>query len=243
MRGLGPLCDGSGDEAQARDLGGDGARRLACRTGPLRLGGRRRQAEPCRHARTLAWRSSSWAGGAACPPARGGGEKGLRIAGRGRRRPQARASGALARRRCRARPQATCERPQAGKKRNGRKRPAAGAPAVATKPRREARASAQTTATTGYETELWAAANTLRGNMDAAEYKHVVLGLIFLKYISDAFEERHAQLVAERDEARILKSRTNTLAQTCSGCRRRRVGTPCKRRPSSHTLAGPWTTR
>ena len=90
--------------------------------------------------------------------------------------------------------------PQAGKKRNGRKRPAAGATAVATKPRREARTSAQTTATTGYETELWAAANTLRGNMDAAEYKHVVLGLIFLKYISDAFEERHAQLVAERDE-------------------------------------------
>ena len=87
-----------------------------------------------------------------------------------------------------------------GKKRNGRKRPAAGATAVATKPRREARTSAQTTATTGYETELWAAANTLRGNMDAAEYKHVVLGLIFLKYISDAFEERHAQLVAERDE-------------------------------------------
>lgn len=37
----------------------------------------------------------------------------------------------------------------------------------------------------------------LRGNMDAAEYKHVVLGLIFLKYVSDAFEERHTQLVAE----------------------------------------------
>ena len=54
--------------------------------------------------------------------------------------------------------------------------------------------------TTGYETELWAAANALRGNMDAAEYKHVVLGIIFLKYISDAFEERHAQLEAERDE-------------------------------------------
>ena len=53
---------------------------------------------------------------------------------------------------------------------------------------------------TGYETELWAAANALRGSMDAAEYKHVVLGLIFLKYISDAFEERHAQLEAERDE-------------------------------------------
>ena len=55
-------------------------------------------------------------------------------------------------------------------------------------------------ATTGYETELWAAANALRGNMDAAEYKHVVLGIIFLKYISDAFEERHAQLETERNE-------------------------------------------
>ena len=40
--------------------------------------------------------------------------------------------------------------------------------------------------------ELWAMADALRGSMDAAEYKHVVLGLIFLKYISDAFEERHA---------------------------------------------------
>ena len=55
-------------------------------------------------------------------------------------------------------------------------------------------------ATIGYETELWAAANALRGNMDAAEYKHVVLGIIFLKYISDAFAERHAQLEAEIDE-------------------------------------------
>ena len=49
-------------------------------------------------------------------------------------------------------------------------------------------------ATTGYEAELWQMADALRGSMDAAEYKHVVLGLIFLKYISDAFEERHAQL-------------------------------------------------
>ena len=52
-------------------------------------------------------------------------------------------------------------------------------------------------ATTGYEAELWAMADTLRGSMDAAEYKHVVLGLIFLKYISDAFEERHEAVVAE----------------------------------------------
>ncbi len=43
-------------------------------------------------------------------------------------------------------------------------------------------------------------ADALRGSMDAAEYKHVVLGLIFLKYISDAFEEKHAQLLAEKDQ-------------------------------------------
>jgi type I restriction enzyme M protein len=49
----------------------------------------------------------------------------------------------------------------------------------------------------GFEKELWQAADALRSNMDAAEYKHVVLGLIFLKYISDAFEEYHAQLVSE----------------------------------------------
>jgi len=49
----------------------------------------------------------------------------------------------------------------------------------------------------GFEKELWRAADALRSNMDAAEYKHVVLGLIFLKYISDAFGEYHAQLTAE----------------------------------------------
>lgn len=41
------------------------------------------------------------------------------------------------------------------------------------------------------EKKLWKAADKLRKNMDAAEYKHIVLGLIFLKYISDAFEELH----------------------------------------------------
>ena len=49
-------------------------------------------------------------------------------------------------------------------------------------------------ATTGYEAELWKMADSLRGSMDAAEYKHVVLGLIFLKYVSDAFEELHEHL-------------------------------------------------
>ena len=54
-----------------------------------------------------------------------------------------------------------------------------------------------TGATTGYEADLWRMADALRGSMDAAEYKHVVLGLIFLKYISDAFEERHAAVLAK----------------------------------------------
>ena len=54
--------------------------------------------------------------------------------------------------------------------------------------------------TTGYEAQLWQMADALRGSMDAAEYKHVVLGLIFLKYISDAFEEAYARLDAERDQ-------------------------------------------
>src|ERR1700680_3437022 len=54
------------------------------------------------------------------------------------------------------------------------------------------------TANLGFEAKLWAAADALRNNMDAAEYKHVVLGLIFLKYISDAFEAKHAQLESEK---------------------------------------------
>ena len=48
----------------------------------------------------------------------------------------------------------------------------------------------------GFEQKLWAAADKLRNNMDAAEYKHVVLGLIFLKYISDSFQEVYEELKA-----------------------------------------------
>ena len=53
------------------------------------------------------------------------------------------------------------------------------------------------TADIGFEKQLWAAANALRGNLDATEYKNVVLGLIFLKYLSDRFDERYQELVAE----------------------------------------------
>lgn len=48
-----------------------------------------------------------------------------------------------------------------------------------------------------FENKLWEMADKLRGNIESSEYKHVVLGLIFLKYISDAFEEKYAELVAE----------------------------------------------
>ncbi len=61
-------------------------------------------------------------------------------------------------------------------------------------------AANSTAATVGYEAQLWQMADALRGSMDAAEYKHVVLGLIFLKYISDAFEEEHAKLEAEKSQ-------------------------------------------
>jgi type I restriction enzyme M protein len=56
------------------------------------------------------------------------------------------------------------------------------------------------TVSIGFEQKLWEAAGILRGNMDAAEYKHVVLGLIFLKYISDKFEARYRELEADDDE-------------------------------------------
>lgn len=50
------------------------------------------------------------------------------------------------------------------------------------------------------EKKLWKAADKLRKNIDAAEYKHIVLGLIFLKYISDAFEELYQNLIKGEGE-------------------------------------------
>lgn len=70
------------------------------------------------------------------------------------------------------------------------------------KPSKEKKKKEQTgngsTANIGFEAKLWTAADKMRANMDAAEYKHVVLGLIFLKYISDAFEEKHEELSKEK---------------------------------------------
>src|SRR2546425_6532201 len=66
--------------------------------------------------------------------------------------------------------------------------------------KRSAAKKASNGANLGFEEKLWQAADRMRGHMDRSEYKHVVLGLIFLKYISDAFEERQqwlAQVAAD----------------------------------------------
>ena len=65
-------------------------------------------------------------------------------------------------------------------------------------------------ATTGYEAELWGMADALRGSMDAAEYKHVVLGLIFLKYISDASRRGTPNSNASRPRAPTPRTLTST---------------------------------
>jgi hypothetical protein len=72
-------------------------------------------------------------------------------------------------------------------------------------------------ANVGYEAQLWQMADALRGSMDAAEYKHVVLGLIFLKYISDAFEERHAYLSRGRAWLLICCQRASRGTQKMFG--------------------------
>lgn len=63
------------------------------------------------------------------------------------------------------------------------------------------------------EKKLWKAADKLRKNMDAAEYKHVALGLIFLKYISDAFEELYDKLVAQKDEGANPEDKNEYIAE------------------------------
>ncbi len=63
---------------------------------------------------------------------------------------------------------------------------------------RPAKNAEQNGSSLGFEANLWQMADAMRNNMDAAEYKHVVLGLIFLKYISDAFEAKHTELEAQK---------------------------------------------
>jgi type I restriction enzyme M protein len=67
-------------------------------------------------------------------------------------------------------------------------------------PRTKSNGSKDSSATIGFEAKLWLTADKMRNNMDAAEYKHVVLGLIFLKYISDAFNDLHEKLKEAKGE-------------------------------------------
>src|SRR5690625_3295027 len=64
----------------------------------------------------------------------------------------------------------------------------------------------------GIEKELFSAADTLRGSMEPSDYKHVVLGLIFLKHISDRFETKHANLLQQRGET-AAEDRDRYLAE------------------------------
>ena len=65
----------------------------------------------------------------------------------------------------------------------------------------------------GYADTLWKAADALRGQIDAAEYKHVVLGLLFLKYISDSFEARRDQLKGELEADGITGPQLESLLE------------------------------
>jgi type I restriction enzyme M protein len=65
-----------------------------------------------------------------------------------------------------------------------------------------------------FEDTLWAAADTLRGTVDAAEYKHVVLGLLFLKYVSDAFESRREELKIELEKDNIGAAQIEPLLES-----------------------------
>ena len=68
-------------------------------------------------------------------------------------------------------------------------------------------------ATLGFEQTLWEAADKLRGHLDAAEYKNVVLGLIFLKYISDAFEDPAYQTDRQKSQGADPEDRDEYIAE------------------------------
>lgn len=77
-------------------------------------------------------------------------------------------------------------------------------------------------ATIGFEERLWQAADKLRGSMDAAEYKNVALGIIFLKYVSDSFEEKYEELL--NDEYADEEDKDEYLAKIFSGFPKKHVG-------------------
>ena len=96
------------------------------------------------------------------------------------------------------------------------------------------------TADIGFEKEIWRAADKMRGNIDASEYKSVVLGLIFLKYISDKFETKYRQLVDEGEGLRGGQGRIHRREHLLRP--RRGAGRPSPRRPTPPKSAPPSTT-
>ena len=82
-------------------------------------------------------------------------------------------------------------------------------------PRGPAKKTKKTEDTTSQslESKLWATADKLRGHLDAADYKHVVLGLIFLKYISDRFAQRHAEIIREEAGTYAAEDRDEYMAE------------------------------
>ena len=92
-------------------------------------------------------------------------------------------------------------------------------------------------ALTGYEAELWQMADALRGSMDAAEYKHVVLASSSSSTSLTPSRELHAWLESRTAEGTTPKTWTSTAARTSSGYRRRPVGLTSKRRRGSRPSA------
>ena len=94
----------------------------------------------------------------------------------------------------------------------------------------------------GFEATLWRSADELRGQVDAAEYKHVVLGLVFLKYISDAFEE-HRSAILQSAHADEVEDREAYAPRASSGSPGKRAGPTSRPAPSSRPSGSSSTTR
>ena len=93
------------------------------------------------------------------------------------------------------------------------------------------------------EKQLWKAADKLRKNIDAAEYKHVVLGLIFLKYISDSFEELQQAARRRRASMPDPEDKDEYKAENVFFVPPKPAGHSCTPRPSSPRSANSSTTR
>lgn len=84
-----------------------------------------------------------------------------------------------------------------------------------------------------FEDKLWAACDELRGSMDASEYRNVVLGLIFLKYVSDSFEEKRQELL-KSDYPEDAEDSDAYLADNIFGLVRKQDGTIFKKQLKLH---------